>query len=221
MRKIIRFLKMIIAAAIAIGIVVAADRYVNDWQAAEEARKEAESTDHAGLHEVTVRRVVDGDTLLLTDEEKLRLTGIDAPESVHQDKSRNSVYGELASDHLKQEVQGGDRLWVLSPAGVLLFSLQNSKSDGEIRDRDNYDRLLRLVWAGKPDLTGGLTEEVLRESLNAKMLADGYAVVFFMNEEEMYEDLFYRIQREAENAGRGLWGVDGWKAYAALNYLGN
>ena len=212
---------MIIAAAIAIGIVVAAGRYVNDWQAAEEARKEAESTDHAGLQEVMVRRVVDGDTLLITDEEKIRLIGIDAPESVHQDKSRNSVYGELASEHLKETVRGGGRLWVLNPAGVVLYSQQDSKTDGEIRDRDNYDRLLRLVWTSKPDLSEGLTEEVLLESLNAKMLADGYAVVFFMSEDEMYEGLFYRIQREAENAGRGLWGVDGWKTYVALNYLGN
>ena len=60
-----------------------------------------------------------------------------------------------------------------------------------------------------------LSREMLRSSLNGRMLLDGYATVFIM-EELSFEDELYRMQREAMDARRGLWGMEGWPAYAAL-----
>ena len=86
------------------------------------------------------------------------------------------------------------------------------------RDRDNYDRLLRLVWKARPDISGGLTEDILRESLNGRMLLDGYAVACIMDEEP-WGDAFYRFQKEAMDSGAGLWADPGWIAHAAVNEL--
>ena len=47
-----------------------------------------------------VLKVVDGDTIVLDiggTEERVRLIGIDTPESVHPDKERNVPYGKIAS----------------------------------------------------------------------------------------------------------------------------
>ena len=51
-----------------------------------------------------VTRVVDGDTIKVNfngKEESLRLIGIDTPESVHPDASRNVLEGRIASDYTK------------------------------------------------------------------------------------------------------------------------
>lgn len=56
------------------------------------------------LVEVELISVVDGDTIkvkLNGEESKVRLIGIDAPESVHADETRNTKAGELASDFIK------------------------------------------------------------------------------------------------------------------------
>ena len=222
-RKKLKILLVIVAAIL---FVIAAGHYVNSWQAAEDARHTAENAVSGELKAVTVRSVVDGDTLLLTDETKVRLLGIDAPESVHQDKKRNSVYGDMASEHMHELVRGGDRIWILWPApgsgGAENAAGIIPKDPGQetLRESDNYGRHLRLVWTARPDLSDGLTEAILRESLNARMLKDGYAVTFIMEEGEPYEALFHMLRKEAENAGSGLWSEDGWRAYAALNYLG-
>ena len=58
-----------------------------------------------------------------------------------------------------------------------------------------------------------------RESLNFRMLADGYATVLVM-EELPFEELLYRVQKEAIDAGAGLWQKESWRSYALLNQLG-
>ncbi len=219
-------LKIVLVIVAVILFVPVAGHYVNSWQAEEDARHFAESAVSGELKAVVVRSVVDGDTLLLTDDTKVRLLGIDAPESVHQDKKRNSVYGDMASEHMHELVRGGDRIWILWPAAGsgadenAAGIIQKDPVQETTRESDNYGRHLRLVWTAKPDLSDGLTEAILRESLNARMLKDGYAVTYIAEEGEPYEALFYTLRKEAENAGSGLWSEEGWHAYAALNYFG-
>ncbi len=232
MKILIKFVKIIITAAIAIIVVVAAGRYVNAWQAAEDARAAQAEAQKNLLRQFTVKAVVDGDTLLLVNDEKVRLLGIDAPESVHRDKSRNSAYGDMASEYMQSLIKGGDRIWVLRP-GISAYAETKTGYDKEDtafdpanaadtagRDTDNYGRLLRIVWTQKPDLSDGLTKDCLLESLNFKMLEDGFAVTYFMEEDEPYEELFRSAMQKAAEAGKGLWSVDGWPAYAAMNLLG-
>ncbi len=237
MKKWIKNLKFLGLCVVCTALILLGGHYVGVWQ----ARQDAAALKTGEVREVAVKQVIDGDTLLLqAGDEKLRLTGIDAPESAHWEQSKNTVYGALASDHLKELVRAGSSVWIYLPdrtgapdvqagedvhanagdpeEGAEADTGSASGSDGAPRDRDNYDRLLRLVWKARPDISGGLTEDILRESLNGRMLLDGYAVAYIMDEEP-WGDIFYRFQKEAMDSGAGLWADPGWIAHAAVNEL--
>ncbi|MEE1237041.1 MAG: thermonuclease family protein, partial [Turicibacter sp.] len=68
------------------------------------------------LEEVTLKRVVDGDTIIVLNKNKeelrVRLIGIDTPESVHPDADKNTVDGQLASDYTKSQLKKGQTLYL-------------------------------------------------------------------------------------------------------------
>jgi endonuclease YncB( thermonuclease family) len=66
-----------------------------------------ESKQGAVLYRVV--RVIDGDTLIVNIEgieERVRLIGVDAPESVHPDEERNSALGFIATEFTKSFLEG-------------------------------------------------------------------------------------------------------------------
>lgn len=85
-------------------------------------------------------------------------------------------YGERASAHNARLLQ----------AGPLRLQL-------DLEARDRFGRVLAYVWAG----------EVF---VNRQMVADGYAYVSTHPPNVRYEGELVRAQREARDAGRGLWG---------------
>lgn len=145
----------------------------------------------AELQEAVVVRVVDGDTIEVNIDgtrKKVRLVGINAPESVSPDESLNTEEGEKASQHLKECLKQGH-----------LVYLQKDTSD-----TDSYGRLLRYVWLAEPtNFTD--SEEVKAKMVNAKILADGYAVAHKYKPDDAYFDIFKAIQLDAFHAGKGLW----------------
>lgn len=79
-----------------------------------------------------VVRVVDGDTIVVNYngvEEKVRLIGVDTPESVHPDSDKNTEAGILASDYTKQHLEG-----------------KQVELEFDVQQRDQYGRLLAYVW---------------------------------------------------------------------------
>jgi len=62
----------------------------------------------------------------------------------------------------------------------------------DVRSRDRYGRLLAYVWLG--DMM-----------VNAELVRRGYAQVMTVPPNVRYQDLFVKLQREARDAGRGLW----------------
>ena len=126
----------------------------------------------------TVERVVDGDTLELVDGRTVRLIGIDTPETVHPSQPVE-CFGAEASAHLAE----------LLPAGepVLL------EYDVELTDR--YGRTLAYVHRARDGL-----------HVNAAMVAEGYATVATYPPNVAHTDEFVRLQAEAAEAGKGLWG---------------
>ena len=62
----------------------------------------------------------------------------------------------------------------------------------DVSETDKYGRLLRYVWVG--DLL-----------INAELVRLGYAQVATYPPDVKYQDLFLQLQREAREAGRGLW----------------
>src|SRR5688572_13259455 len=83
-----------------------------------------------GIHEV--RRVVDGDTLLLVSGARVRLQGIDTPETVREGFAIEA-WGPQASRFTKQFVErSGQRI-------RLTFGLER---------KDRHDRFLAFAWDG-------------------------------------------------------------------------
>lgn len=75
-----------------------------------------------------VKRVIDGDTIELTDGRTVRYIGIDTPETKHPTKGVE-CYGQAAADFNRQLVEG--KTVVLEP---------------DVSSVDRYGRLLRYVW---------------------------------------------------------------------------
>lgn len=117
----------------------------------------------AGLERAEVVRVVDGDTVAVrTDdgsERKVRLLGIDAPESASPDEPLNCEEGEAASAHLKESLPQGTPLW-----------LSRDESD-----EDAYGRLLRFAWIEPPEGGAVSSAEFCAKCLNARLVIEGWA----------------------------------------------
>jgi len=145
-----------------------------------------------------VKRVVDGDTFELSDGQKERLLGIDTPEKYEsnkldkdaelskQDKATVKKLGKLASDYVKGFVEGKNVRLERDPVND---------------DRDRYGRLLRYVY-----LEDGTC-------VNAKIITEGYAQVYDKFPISKLDE-FRKLQREARENRRGLWGdVEGLKQF--------
>lgn len=80
----------------------------------------------------TVIRVVDGDTILVDYnglEERVRLIGIDTPESVHPDETKNVEAGKTASEYTSKLLAG-----------------KQVELEFDVQERDMYQRLLAYVY---------------------------------------------------------------------------
>jgi endonuclease YncB( thermonuclease family) len=141
-----------------------------------------------GFEAAKVVRVIDGDTIEVqfTDghTDKVRLIGVNTPEST----IRIEPYGEEASNFTKK---------ILESRTVYL--------EKDVSERDKYQRLLRLVWLELPD---EINEQNIRGKMfNAILVLEGYAQVATFPPDVKYADYFVKFQREAREAGRGLWGA--------------
>lgn len=133
------------------------------------------------FYEVT--KVTDGDTLHVDVDgvdEKIRLIGIDTPETVDP-RAPVQCFGKEASNRMKDLVQGK------------LVRLEYDDSQGM---RDAYDRLLAYVY-----LEDG-------QMINRKMVAEGYAYEYTYMKPYKYQREFRELQTLARTSGRGLWGTE-------------
>lgn len=97
-----------------------------------------------GRELVSVRKVIDGDTFVLASGERVRMIGVDTPETKHP-KKPVQYFGKEASEFTRQMIEG--------KAVVLEYDWQR---------RDRYGRLLAYVYL--PDGT----------FLNAEIIKRGY-----------------------------------------------
>lgn len=125
-----------------------------------------------------VERVVDGDTIVLRGvPERLRLQGIDTPETVKED-TPVQPWGPEATAFTKAFVaEAGGRLRV--------------EVDGEPRDR--HGRYLAFVWHEHRMLN----EELLQEGFARTLLQFDYG--------SAKKSRFRKAQRAAQKAERGIW----------------
>jgi len=140
-----------------------------------------------------VKRVIDGDTLLLSSGERVRLIGVDTPE-VHvsnklyrdAERSRRDIktirrLGRRASAFVRKLVQGKR------------VRLEYDQANAAIGHRDRYRRILAYVYLEDGTL------------LNAEIIRQGYGVAYTRYPFK-YAAEFRRYEREAKEKGLGLWG---------------
>jgi micrococcal nuclease len=142
----------------------------------------------------TVVKVYDGDTfkcrLESGEEVKVRLIGVDTPESRRNRKAYRDA--ERSGKSVEEIVRLGKKASAftkkLIPPGTVVYL----ETDVQVHDR--YGRLLAYVYL--PD--GRMLNEVLLE--------EGYATVYTVPPNVKYAERFVKLQRKAMGEGRGLWG---------------
>jgi micrococcal nuclease len=85
------------------------------------------------------------------------------------------AFGKEASAFTKQLVEGKD-----------------VRLEFDVQRKDKYQRTLAYVYVGDT-------------MLNAELVRQGYAQVATFPPNVTYQELFLKLQREAREAGRGLW----------------
>jgi micrococcal nuclease len=118
---------------------------------------------------VLVTRVIDGDTVVIQNGARVRYIGIDTPEMPAEYLARE------ATEKNSELVEGK------------VVRLEN-----DVRDKDDYGRLLRYVWVGDT-------------MVNAELVRLGYAYSHDYPPDIKYQAMFDKLEDEAKENELGLW----------------
>lgn len=124
-----------------------------------------------------VAEVVDGDTIVIEDGIRIRLLGIDAPETTE-------CFGDEAKKELARHVLGQQ---------IVLEKDQTAK--------DSFDRLLRYVVLHNEN------PEVDDVFVNNELVRAGYATSLYVKPNRRYLAQLQTAEREAKEEGVGMWGA--------------
>lgn len=146
-----------------------------------------EIIDTSKFEKAYVKRVVDGDTIIATIDNKeyrVRFIGINTPEST----TKIEKYGKEASNYTKEMLTG-----------------KTVYLEKDIRNTDKYDRLLRYIWLELP--TKISEEEINTKMFNAILLINGYAKLFTYPPDVKYVKYLKPLEQKARENNTGLWGI--------------
>ena len=158
-------------------------RAVENPQIANTAASEQKESAPAKEGFYPVVRVIDGDTIVVHIngvDEKIRLIGVNTPETVDPRKTVE-CFGKEASSFTKQ---------------LLENKFVRLEGDNSQDNRDKYKRLLRYVF-----LEDGML-------FNKELIAEGYAYEYTYKIPYTYQTEFKSAQRDAEQNKKGLWVSD-------------
>jgi micrococcal nuclease len=127
--------------------------------------------------EGTVVRVVDGDTIHVRIGERI-------------EKVRYIGVNTPELHHPSKGEEPGGR--EAAEVNRELVNARRVRLELDVQERDRYGRLLAYVWVG----------DVM---VNAELVRRGYAQVMTVPPNVRHQDLFLELQRDARQAGRGLW----------------
>jgi len=138
---------------------------------------EIDEPDFADYTPYGVTRIIDGDTIIVSDDIRVRLIGVDTPETVHPQKPFEH-YGKEASLFVTNLLKG-EKVYLIGGNGVL--------------GKDRYGRKLAFLYR-YPD---GLF-------VNAEIIRQGYGHAYIEYPFEYLEE-FLQLERFARRAEKGLW----------------
>lgn len=124
---------------------------------------------------LTATRVVDGDTLVLDNGEKVRLIGVDTPETKHPLK-QVEYFGAEAYDFTRGQIEGAE-----------------VRIEYDWEKRDKYGRLLAYVYRKKDDFF-----------LNAEIIKQGFGFAYTYSPFKHLAE-FRDYEKKAREGGIGLW----------------
>jgi micrococcal nuclease len=127
----------------------------------------------------TIARVVDGDTIKLTDSRTVRLVEIDTPET-KQPSEPIECYGREASQRTAE---------LLPPGEPVRLTYEQDREDRYGRTLAHVHRVRDGLW------------------INAELVRGGYAQVMIYEPNNLYEPELRALQVEAQRAARGMWGA--------------
>jgi len=122
-----------------------------------------------------IKWVVDGDTVILNDGQKIRYIGINAPELAHDDQ-KAEPYGEESKRF-----------------NVMLVDREKVRLEFDKERFDQYRRRLAYVF-----LKSGTF-------VNAEILSNGYAFILWSPPNLKYDSVLLQAQRAAMLAKKGIW----------------
>ncbi|MDF2548799.1 MAG: hypothetical protein K0R93_3697 [Anaerosolibacter sp.] len=128
-----------------------------------------------------ITKIVDGDTIEIDyngTKERVRLIGVDTPESVHPDATRNSEYGKVASEFSNKQLDG-----------------KTVTLEFDVQERDKYGRLLAYVY-----VDGIMYNKIL--------VSEGYAKVATFPPNVKYVADFTALEKQAREQNKGLWAYE-------------
>lgn len=147
------------------------------WQSSASDQPETTTADERAV----IDWVIDGDTVdvvIAGARERVRLIGVDAPESVSRD-TPEQCFGAEASEALR---------------GVLPSGLE-VRIERDAEGRDRYGRLLLYLYR----VDDGLF-------VNEWLVGNGFADTMFFEPNTTYRSAFTELRNRARAAGVGLWG---------------
>ncbi|VVA43343.1 Nuclease-like protein [Candidatus Roizmanbacteria bacterium] len=136
----------------------------------------------ACLTQVKVIRIIDGDTIEIEGNKKVRYIGINTPE-LHDPRRPVGCFAQAASDENKRLVEGKE------------VYIQK-----DVSETDKYKRLLRYVWIGDPSVSSA--EAIF---VNDYLVRQGFAQVSTFPPDVKYQLQFLEAQKEAKINKLGLW----------------
>lgn len=143
---------------------------------------------NADYRDIPVKKVIDGDTIKLENNQKVRFIGIDAPEyhesaKLYRDSSRSGKdikaiqkMGHRSYEYLKGLIEG-----------------ERVRLEFDVERYDKYNRLLAYVY-----LKNGIF-------VNARMIEEGYATVYTFPPNVRHTKEFLKLQTRARDLKAGLW----------------
>ena len=138
--------------------------------------------------DILVKRAVDGDTLVLGNNQRVRLIGIDTPE-MHESSKLN-----------RDAQRSGEDVATIKQLGRQAYEFTKELVEGkrvrlefDVERFDKYKRMLAYVY-----LSDGTF-------VNAEIVKQGYASLMTIPPNVRYADLFLKLYRQARENQRGLW----------------
>lgn len=129
-----------------------------------------------------VTKIIDGDTIVIEGDKKVRYIGVDTPETKHPIK-KVECFGKEASEKNKKLVMD-----------------KYVRLEKDVSETDKYGRLLRYVWVME-------SKDATREGLfvNEYLVKEGYALPATFPPDVKYADVFLKASQEARELKKGLW----------------